>query len=59
MTSPFEEVLKRHTVKIRQLALRISRGYGGDQYVDDLVSAGQVALWGCYQRFDGCSPEPG
>jgi RNA polymerase sigma factor for flagellar operon FliA len=52
MTSPFEEVLKSHTVKIRQLALRVSRGYGGDQYVDDMVSAGQVALWGCYQRFD-------
>jgi RNA polymerase sigma factor for flagellar operon FliA len=52
MTVSFEEVLKKHTVKIRGMASRLSRGFGGVQNVDDLASAGIVALWQCYQRFD-------
>jgi len=48
----FEEVFKKHTAKIRYLAFRVSRGFGGEQQLDELAAAGNLALWKCYQRFD-------
>ena len=52
MTTSFEELLKKHTYKIRCLALHLSHGYGGTQQVDELAAVGNVALWQCYRRFD-------
>ena len=48
----FEEMFKRHAPKIRRVAVRLSRGFGGQQQVDELAAVGSVALWQCYQRFD-------
>ena len=52
MTDSFEEMLKKHTYRIRCMAFRTSRGFGGVQQVDDLEAVGNAALWQCYQRFD-------
>lgn len=52
MTNSIEEVLKKHSVKIRGMATQISHGFGGVQNIDDLEAVGNVALWQCHLRFD-------
>jgi RNA polymerase sigma factor for flagellar operon FliA len=52
MKATFEEMLKEHTNKIYGMATHVSRGFGGGGTLDDLVAAGNEALWRCYLRFD-------
>ena len=52
MTDNLKEVLKQHAAKILRVAMGVSQGVGGIQGIEELVSAGNVALWQCHQRFD-------
>ena len=52
MSEPFDDVLRAHRTRVERTAWSVSLGVGGRLVLDGLISAGAVALWQAWQRYD-------
>src|SRR5271157_2651656 len=49
---PFDAIFREHQAPIWKLAHKIAKGWGGRLILEDLVAAGNLALWRMHERYD-------